>query len=125
MGDDPERMDAGAVDRRQAGAARASRRRRRADAGYLYLVLHTQQLPDRSLGRAAQQLRPAGARRSSLAVVALTTLLAVLIIATVTKPLRRLTRGGVDALAARPRRRPGGRAGKPAAGAAPATSSAS
>jgi signal transduction histidine kinase len=89
MGDDPERMDAGAVVvakpvRRSTPAAAA------ADAGYLYLVLHTQQLPE---GR-WDALRSSFARPALvavLAVVALTTLLAVLIIATVTKPLRRLT----------------------------------
>ena len=89
MGDDPERMDANAVI-----AVQPVRRPviRQADpvAGYLYLVLHTQQLPE---GRWA-------ALRSSFArpvmwlvatVVTLTTLLAVLIIASVTRPLRRLT----------------------------------
>ena len=89
MGDDPERMDAGAVVvakpvRRSTSAAGAR------DAGYLYLVLHTQQLPE---GR-WDVLRSSFARPALgavIAVVALTTLLAVLIIATVTKPLRRLT----------------------------------
>jgi signal transduction histidine kinase len=89
MGDDPERMDANAVI-----AVQPVRRPviRQADpiAGYLYLVLHTQQLPE---GRWA-------ALRSSFArpvmwliatVVAVTTLLAVLIIVSVTRPLRRLT----------------------------------
>ena len=89
MGDDPERMDAGAVvvakPVRRAEAAGATR-----DAGYLYLVLHTQQLPE---GR-WDVLRSSFARPALgavLAVVALTTLLAVLIIASVTQPLRRLT----------------------------------
>jgi signal transduction histidine kinase len=90
MGDDPERMDAGAVvvakpvHRAIAGGGPA-------DAGYLYLVLHTQQLPE---GR-WDVLRSSFARPALgavIAVVALTTLLAVLIIATVTEPLRRLTR---------------------------------
>ncbi len=89
MGDDPERMDANAVI-----AVQPVRRPviRQADpvVGYLYLVLHTQQLPE---GRWA-------ALRSSFArpvmwliamVVAVTTLLAVLIIVSVTRPLRRLT----------------------------------
>jgi len=89
MGDDPERMDANAVI-----AVQPVRRPmiRQADpvAGYLYLVLHTQQLPE---GRWA-------ALRSSFArpvmwlvatVIAVTTLLAVLIIVSVTRPLRRLT----------------------------------
>ena len=80
MGDDPERMDAGAVDRRQAGAARAAPRAARASAGYLYLVLHTQQLPaDRWDVLRSSFARPA--LGAVLAVVALTTLLAALIIA--------------------------------------------
>jgi signal transduction histidine kinase len=90
MGDDPERMDAGAVvvakPVRRALALGGSR-----EAGYLYLVLHTQQLPE---GR-WDVLRSSFARPALgavIAVVALTTLLAVLIIATVTEPLRRLTR---------------------------------
>jgi signal transduction histidine kinase len=90
MGDDPERMDAGAVvvakPVRRALAQGGSR-----EAGYLYLVLHTQQLPE---GR-WDVLRSSFARPALgavIAVVALTTLLAALIIATVTEPLRRLTR---------------------------------
>ena len=90
MGDDPERMDAGAVvvakPVRRAAVAGGTR-----EAGYLYLVLHTQQLPE---GR-WDVLRSSFARPALgavLAAVALTTLLAALIIATVTKPLRRLTR---------------------------------
>ena len=91
MGDDPERMDAGAVVvakpvRRAAPPGGGS-----PDAGYLYLVLHTQQLPE---GR-WDVLRSSFARPALglvLAVVALTTLLAALIIASVTEPLRRLTR---------------------------------
>ena len=90
MGDDPERMDAGAVvvakPVRRAAASGGTR-----EAGYLYLVLHTQQLPE---GR-WDALRSSFARPALgpvLAAVALTTLLAALIIATVTKPLRRLTR---------------------------------
>src|SRR5678815_4778042 len=99
MGDDPERMDAGAVivakPVRRSGAAGA------VDAGYLYLVLHTQQLPE---GRWAAMFssfaRPALV--GVLAVIALTTLLAVLIIASVTRPLRRLT-SAVATLSQRPR----------------------
>ncbi|MEO7114725.1 MAG: HAMP domain-containing sensor histidine kinase [Caldimonas sp.] len=90
MGDDPERMDAGAVvvakPVRRAVASGGTR-----EAGYLYLVLHTQQLPE---GR-WDALRSSFARPALgavLAAVAVTTLLAALIIATVTKPLRRLTR---------------------------------
>jgi len=89
MGDDPERMDAGAVivakPVRRADAGGGS-----VEAGYLYLVLHTQQLPE---GR-WDVLRSSFARPALgavLAVVALTTLLAVLIIAAVTRPLRQLT----------------------------------
>ena len=90
MGDDPERMDAGAVvvakPVRRAQPLGGAR-----EAGYLYLVLHTQQLPE---GRwdvvRSSFARPA--LGAVIAVVALTTLLAVLIIATVTEPLRRLTR---------------------------------
>jgi signal transduction histidine kinase len=90
MGDDPERMDAGAVvvakPVRRGGASASA-----AEAGYLYLVLHTQQLPE---GR-WDVLRSSFARPALglvVAVVALTTLLAALIIASVTEPLRRLTR---------------------------------
>jgi signal transduction histidine kinase len=89
MGDDPERMDAGAV-----VVAKPVRRSTPAggevDAGYLYLVLHTQQLPEgRWDALFSSFARPALV--AIVAVVALTTLLAVLIIATVTEPLRRLT----------------------------------
>jgi signal transduction histidine kinase len=90
MGDDPERMDAGAVVVAKP-VRRAGDLGDRADAGYLYLVLHTQQLPE---GR-WDVLRSSFARPALgavIAVVALTTLLAALIIATVTEPLRRLTR---------------------------------
>jgi signal transduction histidine kinase len=90
MGDDPERMDAGAVI-----VAKPVRRRvapgTSPAAGYLYLVLHTQQLPE---GR-WEVLSSSFARPALvlvIAVVALTTLLAALIIASVTRPLRRLTR---------------------------------
>ncbi|MEQ1686067.1 MAG: HAMP domain-containing sensor histidine kinase [Burkholderiaceae bacterium] len=89
MGDDPERMDANAVIAVQP-VRRAVIRQADPVVGYLYLVLHTQQLPE---GRWA-------ALRSSFArpvmwliatVVTVTTLLAVLIIVSVTRPLRRLT----------------------------------
>ena len=88
MGDDPERMDAGAVV--VAKPVRRSTAAGAVDAGYLYLVLHTQQLPE---GRwdAVRSSFARPALGAVLAVVALTTLLAVLIIATVTQPLRRLT----------------------------------
>ncbi len=90
MGDDPERMDAGAVivakPVRRAIAQSASR-----DAGYLYLVLHTQLLPE---GR-WDVLRSSFARPVLgliVAVVACTTLLTLLIISAVTQPLQKLTR---------------------------------
>ena len=89
MGDDPERMDADAVVAVQA-VRRPAIRNADPVAGYLYLVLHTEQLPE---GRWAA-LRMSVARPALWligAVVALTTLLAVLIIAAVTRPLRRLT----------------------------------
>jgi len=89
MGDDPERMDAGAV-----VVAKPVRRAvvpgGPAISGYLYLVLHTQQLPE---GR-WDVLRSSFARPVMglvIAVVAFTTLLAALIISAVTKPLEKLT----------------------------------
>ena len=88
MGDDPERMDAGAVV--VAKPVRRSTAAGPVDAGYLYLVLHTQQLPEGRWDAVFSSFaRPALV--GVLAVVALTTLLAVLIIAAVTRPLRRLT----------------------------------
>ncbi len=89
MGDDPERMDANAVIAVQPVRSALIRQ---ADpvAGYLYLVLHTQQLPE---GRWAA-LRSSFARPVMwlvAAVITFTTLLAVLIIVSVTRPLRRLT----------------------------------
>ncbi|HTJ07747.1 MAG TPA: HAMP domain-containing sensor histidine kinase [Caldimonas sp.] len=97
MGDDPERMDAGAVV--VAKPVRRSSQAGAVDAGYLYLVLHTQQLPEgRWEAMFSSFARPALV--GVLAVIALTTLLAVLIIATVTRPLRRLT-GAVATLSQR------------------------
>ena len=90
MGDDPERMDAGAVIVAKP-VRRAIARGASPVAGYLYLVMHTQQLPE---GR-WDVLRSSFARPVLglvIAVVALTTLLAALIIVAVTKPLQRLTR---------------------------------
>ncbi len=89
MGDDPERMDAGAVIVAKA-VQRAISRRDSPNAGYLYLVLHTQQLPE---GR-WDVLRSSFARPVMglvVAVVGFTTLLALLIISAVTKPLMTLT----------------------------------
>jgi signal transduction histidine kinase len=90
MGDDPERMDAGAVVAakpvQRSGVVGGPR-----PAGYLYLVLHTQQLPEgRWDALFSSFARPALV--AVIAVVALTTMLALLIIATVTEPLRRLTK---------------------------------
>jgi signal transduction histidine kinase len=97
MGDDPERMDAGAVV--VAKPVRRSSAAGAVDAGYLYLVLHTQQLPEgRWEAMFSSFARPALV--GVLAVIALTTLLAVLIIASVTRPLRRLT-GAVATLSQR------------------------
>ena len=89
IGDDPERMDGGAVI-----AARAVRRAViRSDepvAGYLYLVCHK---PELIAGR-GEAFRSAFAKPALgfiVAVVALATLLAAWIIASITRPLRRLT----------------------------------
>jgi signal transduction histidine kinase len=89
MGDDPERMDAGAVIVAKP-VRRAIARGASPNAGYLYLVLHTQQLPE---GR-WDVLRSSFARPVMgliVAVVAFTTLLALLIISAVTQPLKKLT----------------------------------
>ncbi|MGZ5241148.1 MAG: ATP-binding protein [Caldimonas sp.] len=89
MGDDPERMDAGAVIVAKP-VQRSIRQGAAANAGYLYLVLHTQQLPE---GR-WDVLRSSFARPVMglvIAVVAFTTMLALLIISAVTKPLATLT----------------------------------
>ena len=89
MGDDPERMDAGAVIVAKP-VQRAIKQGASPNAGYLYLVLHTQQLPE---GR-WDVLRSSFARPVMglvIAVVAFTTLLAVLIISAVTQPLKTLT----------------------------------
>jgi signal transduction histidine kinase len=89
MGDDPERMDSGAVVVAKP-VQRAVRTAASANAGYLYLVLHTQQLPE---GR-WDVLRSSFARPVMglvIAVVACTTLLALLIISAVTQPLKQLT----------------------------------
>ena len=88
MGDDPERMDADAVIAAQP-VRRAVIRNADPVVGYLYLVLH-QQLPE---GR-WDAVRSSFARPALVfivAVVAFTTLLTLLIIASVTRPLRRLT----------------------------------
>jgi signal transduction histidine kinase len=87
MGDDPERMDADAV-------VAAEPLRRGADAGpaagYLYLVAHR----DSGAGSRWEALRSSFALPSLTliaGIVALTTLLAAGVIASVTRPLQRLT----------------------------------
>jgi signal transduction histidine kinase len=89
MGDDPERMDADAVVAVQP-VRLATMQATDPVVGYLYLVLHAGELPE---GRWAA-LRMSVARPALgliLAVVAFTTLLSVLIIVSVTRPLQRLT----------------------------------
>ncbi|MEO7941118.1 MAG: HAMP domain-containing sensor histidine kinase [Burkholderiaceae bacterium] len=89
MGDDPERMDAGAII-----AARVVRRSLiRNDepvAGYLYLVCHKPVLPEGRLQVLGSSIaKPALV--AILGVVLLATLLTMWIVATVTRPLRQLT----------------------------------
>jgi signal transduction histidine kinase len=89
MGDDPERMDADAVVAVQP-VRRAVIRSADPVVGYLYLVLHTEQLPEGRWDALRMSLtRPALGLVA--AVVAFTTLVAVLIIVSVTRPLQRLT----------------------------------
>jgi signal transduction histidine kinase len=89
MGDDPERMDADAV----ITARPVGRRAIRGDepvAGYLYLVSHKPGLP----ASRWEVIRSAFARPAIgliVAIMTLTTLLAAWVIASVTRPLRRLT----------------------------------
>ncbi len=89
MGDDPERMDANAVI-----AARPLRRAViRGDepvSGFLYLVCHKTDLPS-SRWEAVRRSFALPALAAIAGIVALTTLLAWLVIASVTRPLRRLT----------------------------------
>jgi signal transduction histidine kinase len=89
MGDDPERMDANAVI-----AARALRRAViRGDepvSGYLYLVCHKAELPA-SRWETVRKSLALPALVAIAGIVALTTLLAWAVIASVTRPLRRLT----------------------------------
>jgi len=90
MGDDPERMDAGAVIVAKP-VQRAIAQTGAANAGYLYLVMHTQQLPaDRWDVLRSSFARPV--MGLVIAVIAFTTLLALLMISAVTQPLRTLTR---------------------------------
>jgi signal transduction histidine kinase len=90
MGDDPERMDSGAVI-----AARPVRRSViRNDepvTGYLYVVCHKQVLAAEGRGDAIRSAFARPALAFIVGVVVLTTLLALWIIASVTRPLRQLT----------------------------------
>ena len=89
MGDDPERMDADAVIAAKP-LARAVIRSTEPVAGYLYLVAHQSALPAGRLAAFRSSFaQPAMA--FIVAVVALATLLAAWVIATITRPLRRLT----------------------------------
>ena len=89
MGDDPERMDSNAVVAAQP-LRRQLIRAGQPVAGYLYLVCHKPPLPPGRLALFRSSL--AGpAMAAVLAVVALATLLAAWIVATVTRPLRRLS----------------------------------
>src|SRR5262249_41109167 len=107
MGDDPERMDAGAA----IAAKPVLRSVIRADApvaGYLYLVAHQQRLPEGGLQVLGSTFaKPALA--AIVAVVGVATVLAAWIIATVTRPLAQLraavaavTREGLEGGAADP-----------------------
>ena len=89
MGDDPERMEAGAIVAARV-VRRALIRNDEPVAGYLYLVCHKPVLPQGRL----EVLRSSIAKPALVAVVGvvvLATLLAAWIIATVTRPLRQLT----------------------------------
>ena len=89
MGDDPERMDAGAVIA-AVPLTRATIGVSDPVAGYLYLVAHRDAEP----ATRWQVLRTSVARPALgmiLGIVGFTTLLAALVVASVTRPLRRLT----------------------------------
>ena len=89
MGDDPERMDADAVIAAKP-LGRAVIRSTETVAGYLYLVAHRNALPAGRLAAFRSSFaQPAMA--FIVAVVALATLLAAWVIATITRPLRRLS----------------------------------
>ena len=90
MGDDPERMDANAVIAARALGRTSGAAPGRAGMGYLYFVGHKTDLPASSW----QALRSSFAWPALLAIaaiVAVTTLLAALVIGSVTRPLRALT----------------------------------
>jgi len=89
MGDDPERMDADAIVTARPVGRRAIRSGEPV-AGYLYLVCHKEGLP----ATRWQVLRASFAQPAMwliTAIVALTTVLAALVIGSVTRPLKRLT----------------------------------
>ncbi len=94
MGDDPERMDANAVIAARP-LRRAIIRNDEPVSGYLYVVSHKADLPS-SRWEAVRKSFAMPALVAIAGIVALTTLLAWLVIASVTRPLRRLT----DAVAA-------------------------
>lgn len=98
MGDDPERMDDDAVIAARP-LQRMVIRNDAAPGGWLYLVHHKADLPD-SRWEAVRKSFAWPALVLICAVVALTTLLAALVIAAVTRPLRALTEA-VAALSAR------------------------
>ena len=109
MGDDPERMDADAIIAAKP-VRRAVIRSDAAVAGYLYLVAHQRRLSDGSL-QVASSTFAKPALTAIVAMVAIGTLLAAWIIATVTRPLRQLS----DAVAVVTREGLGGGAADPAA----------
>ena len=98
MGDDPERMDANAVITARP-LRRALIRGDEPVSGYLYLVCHKADLPA-SRWEAVRKSLLLPAMVAIAGIVALTTLLAWLVIASVTRPLRRLTEA-VSALSQR------------------------
>lgn len=89
MGDDPERMDDGAVIAARP-VRRATIRNDGAASGWLYLVCHKATLPA-SRWEALRNSLALPALLLICGIVALTTLFAALIIAAVTRPLQRLT----------------------------------
>jgi signal transduction histidine kinase len=90
MGDDPERMDADAVIAARPVRRATIRPDSAAPSGYLYLVVHRAELPanHRSVLRKSLALP---ALLLIVGICAATSLFAALIIAAVTRPLRRLT----------------------------------
>lgn len=89
MGDDPERMDSKVVIAARP-LRRAIIRNDEPVSGYLYVVCHKESLPASRWDTVRDSFaRPALV--AIVAIVALTTLLAWLVIASVTRPLRRLT----------------------------------